>query len=221
MKKKFAFTLIEVLIAITVFAVWVLAVLRILTWNLSIMDHTNMKLQSTVLAKEWLELLYNLRDSNLEKDLQWNCVLDQDIYSWTPADLEEKTESSICAGFFGNEADEILQLSFDKNSYYYQKISTYTDDFDDLFEKNKICEFADDDMIWFAYCDAFEGWEDTFFARYLSFTWINISEASDLKISQTQEILPKDKIIKVESHVLYKKWHKTGDVVFESFIWNY
>jgi hypothetical protein len=27
--------------------------------------------------------------------------------------------------------------------------------------------------------------------------------------------------LKVESHVLYKKWWMTGDVVFESFIWDY
>ena len=51
MKKKFWFTLMEVLIAITVFSIGVLAVLRVLTWNLSIMDNTEIKLQSTVLAK--------------------------------------------------------------------------------------------------------------------------------------------------------------------------
>jgi hypothetical protein len=33
--------------------------------------------------------------------------------------------------------------------------------------------------------------------------------------------LPVDKILKVESHVLYKKWWNTWEVVFESFIWNY
>jgi hypothetical protein len=33
--------------------------------------------------------------------------------------------------------------------------------------------------------------------------------------------LPEDKILKVESHVLYNKLGKTWDIVFESFIWNY
>ena len=75
MKKKFAFTLIEILIAISVFAIGILAVLRVLTWNLSVLDTTNIKLQATVLAKEWIELLYNVRDSNLEKNLSWNCVM--------------------------------------------------------------------------------------------------------------------------------------------------
>ena len=64
-------------------------------------------------------------------------------------------------------------------------------------------------MFWYSYCS--EWWEPTFFARYLSFSQVNVSNGS----------LPNDKILKVESHVLYKKWYKTGDLVFESFIWNY
>ena len=218
MKRKFAFTLIEVLIAITVFAIGVLAVLRVLTWNLSIMDHTNIKLQSTVLAKEWLELLYNLRDSNLERWLQWNCVLDQSIYSINQDDLILENENQICTGYFGS-GDQLLQLSFDKDNYYYQNISEYSDTFDDLFDNNKLCKFTWDiwgtSMSWYAYCVQ-NSWEPTFFARYLSFTWVDLSG-----YNETMQVLPKDKILKVESHVLYKKWYKTGGIVFESFIWNY
>jgi len=210
MKKKFWFTLIEMLIAITVFAIGVLAVLRVLTWNLSIMDHTSMKLQSTVLAKEWLELVYNLRDSNLEKSLPWNCVLNQEVYGWDSNNLENKTVEDICTGYFGS-GNNVLQLAFDENNYYYQNLTWSHDYFTGLFEDNKLCLFSwNGSMSWFAYC-SWDKWEPTFFARYLSFTWV----------SADSEILPKDKIIKVESHVLYKKWHKTWDIVFESFIWNY
>ena len=217
MKKKFAFTLIEILIAITVFAIGVLAVLRVLTWNLSIMDHTNMKLQSTVLGKEWLELLYNLRDSNLEKELQRNCILNQDIYSWNGNDwtsiYESHTEDDICDGYFGD--NKILQVSFDQKKYLYQKLTGYSVDFDALFESNRLCLFTweiwGDNMSWFSYCSG-DTWEPTFFARYLSFTWVTVDWWATL---------PEEKILKVESHVLYKKWHKTWDIVFESFIWNY
>ena len=210
MRKKLAFTLIEMLIAITVFAIGVLAVLRILTWNLSIMDHTNMKLQSTVLAKEWLELVYNLRDSNLEKMLPWNCVLSHDVYSLPPEGIEE---DKICDGYFGND-NAILQLSFDSENYYYQKLTGYSENFDLLFENNKLCLFTWDNMSWYAYC-SWDVWESTFFSRYLSFTGVSLSGYGE------SDFLPSDKILKVESHVLYKKWHKTGDIVFESFIWNY
>ena len=215
MKKKSWLTLIEMLVAITVFSIGVLAVLRILTWNLSIMDNTEMKLQSTVLAKEWLELVYNLRDSNLEKELPWNCVLNQEVYGWNLNDLENKTVDNICIEYFGSDSNKILQLSFDNEIYYYQNLTDSSESFDGLFEDNKLCLFSwYDGMSWFAYCSG-DTWEPTFFARYLSFTGVSVDGWA---------VLPKDKILKVESHVLYKKWnkkYKTWDIVFESFIWNY
>lgn len=66
MNKK-AFTLIEVLIAITVFSVGVLAVLNLIMNNLSTLDKVQTKITATLLAKEGIELAYNIRDSNLQK----------------------------------------------------------------------------------------------------------------------------------------------------------
>jgi len=52
MHKKSAFTFIEVIIAITVFAVGVLAVLRLITQNLVTLDVTEARTTATFLAKE-------------------------------------------------------------------------------------------------------------------------------------------------------------------------
>jgi prepilin-type N-terminal cleavage/methylation domain-containing protein len=52
MYKKSAFTFIEVIIAITVFAVGVLAVLRLITQNLVTLDTTEARTTATFLAKE-------------------------------------------------------------------------------------------------------------------------------------------------------------------------
>jgi prepilin-type N-terminal cleavage/methylation domain-containing protein len=52
MKKKSAFTFIEVIIAITVFSIGVLAVLRLITQNLVILDVTEARTTATFLAKE-------------------------------------------------------------------------------------------------------------------------------------------------------------------------
>lgn len=218
MKRKFGLTLIETLVAITVFSIGVFAVLRVLTWNLSIMDRTNMKLQSTVLAKEWLELLYNVRDSNLNKGLPWDCIMDKGIYDINQSTLNSNIEygggdpkNYICKWFFWKDLNKIVQLSFDENNYLSQKILDKASNFDQLFEDNKLCLFTWEQMQRYSYCDQNGLWEPTFFARYLSFSQVNVSNGS----------LPNDKILKVESHVLYKKWYKTGDLVFESFIWNY
>jgi prepilin-type N-terminal cleavage/methylation domain-containing protein len=52
MKNKAAFTFIEVIIAITVFAIGVLAVLRLITQNLVTLDITQSRTTATFLAKE-------------------------------------------------------------------------------------------------------------------------------------------------------------------------
>jgi len=221
MKKKYAFTLIEILVAILVFSIWILAVLRVIMWNISVMDYTNRKLQSTVLAKEWIELLYNVRDSNLEKNLSWNCVMNPVIYTLSTGELSylinhagSDFESVICSDHFGGS--KLLQLSFNKDFYIIQNTTAKISDFDILFEQNKLCLYKDTTkkMSWYAYCKDEIWWEETFFARYLSFVWVETSEG-------LLNILPENKILKVESHVLFKKWDSTGDVVFESFIWNY
>ena len=234
MKKRLAFTLIEILIAISVFAIGILAVLRVLTGNLSTLDTANIKLQATVLAKEWIELLYNVRDSNLEKNLSWDCVMKNDGYGWTSDKLNnylwdlENPEDRICDWKFWT--GKILKLSFDKNNYLYQKLENKQESFNALFEKSKLCLFSWDDMYWYSYCEG-KWWEETIFARYLSFTPVYIdvkantfSTASAAKSNLAQSnvyVLPEDKILKVESHVLYNKHGKTWDIVFESFIWNY
>ena len=55
------------MIAITVFAIGVLAVLRLLTSNLVTMDKTENRTIATFLAKESLEMVYNMRDTNVQK----------------------------------------------------------------------------------------------------------------------------------------------------------
>ena len=141
MKRKLWLTLIETLVAITVFSIGAFAVLRVLTWNLWIMDRTNMKLQSTVLAKEWLELLYNVRDSNLDKWLPWNCIMDKGIYNLNQVNLNSNIayygwdpKNYICKWFFGENLNNIVQVSFDEINYLSQDILSKPQTFDELFE---------------------------------------------------------------------------------------
>ena len=57
----------------------------------------------------------------------------------------------------------------------------------------------------------FNQWRKTWFARYLLITWVVADGGT----------LPKDKILKVESHVLYQRWATTWEKVIETFIGNY
>ena len=228
MQKKSAFTFIEVMIAIVIFSVGILTVMRLITDNLETMDQNNLKIQATLLAKEGIELVYNMRDANLKKELSWNCLMNQDMYLWDAEELSDQIwrwnqsnfENVICDWYFGENNN--LQISFDMINYNYHKQSDKSDIFYDNYQNNKLYLYSADiswyPTSWYGHeikndklSDKSLQSEDTFFARYLSFE----------KVKEWDNILPQDKILKIESHVLYMKWWYTGEVVFESFIWNY
>ncbi len=229
MQKKSAFTFIEVMIAIVIFSVGILTIMRLITDNLETMDKNNIKIQATLLAKEGIELVYNMRDANLKKELSWNCLMNDDMYLRSAEDLSEKIwrwsdisnfEEVICDGYFGE--DNNLQVSFDMVNCMYHDQSLKSNIFEDNYKNNKLYLFSADiswyPVSWYGYefdndkiyYESLQS-NDTFFARYLSFG----------KVKEWDAYLPEDKIMKIESHVLYMKGWYTGEVIFESFIWNY
>lgn len=227
MRRKLAFTFIEIMVAITVFSVGILVVMRLITDNLDAMDKNNIRLQATLLAKEGIELVYNIRDANLRKQLSWNCLMNKDMYTWTTEDLSKKIwrlgqldfEKTICDWYFGE--DNNLQVWFDIINYVYYNLSDKTNSFYDNYKNNKLYMYTKNmswyKLSWYGYKSDKDGIygdieiRDTVFARYISFS----------KVREGDYYLPSDKILKVESHVLYMRWWNTGEVVFESFIWNY
>ena len=213
MHKKSAFTLIEVIIAITVFAVGVLAVLRLITQNLVTLDKTEARTTATFLAKEWIELTYNMRDSNKAKSLPWDCILDPNLSADDFGYYDEKT---VCVRSFASwtEDNNILQLSFTLEGYMYTNIVERAEDFFGLWSGNKLYYttgyVAGTELFRYSNFPT-ENLEPTVFSRYISFGVVR----------EWDKILPPNKILKVESHVLYMKGSITWEVVLESFIWNY
>lgn len=67
-------TLIEVLITIVVFSIGILTILSVITSSLSIGRRSRNRTTATMLAKEWLEMMYNIRDTNLDKAQPRWCV---------------------------------------------------------------------------------------------------------------------------------------------------
>ncbi|MCK9467548.1 MAG: prepilin-type N-terminal cleavage/methylation domain-containing protein [Candidatus Absconditabacterales bacterium] len=217
MKKKYAFTFIEVMIAIVIFSVGILAVLNLLTNNLKSMDRNNLKLQASLLAKEGIELVYNLRDSNIEKGLSWNCLMNDEMYTWDSEKLSDKIrrdnqteiEDIVCKGYFSIESG--LKIGFDPQNYLYSENFQISNDFIVNLTEAKLFFFSDNTgLSRYAYSSNNTGVE-TNFARYILFK----------AVKENNETLAIDKILKVESHVLYKKGAYTGELVFESFIGNY
>ena len=110
--------------------------------------------------------------------------------------------------------DTLLKLSFDEKYYLYQALTEKKQAFDDLFKDNRLCLYKNEskNLSRYAYCSENGWWEETIFARYISFAPVSLDADNKLPVA---------KILKVESHVLYDKMGNTWDIVFESFIWNY
>ncbi len=212
MKKRPWFTLIEMLIAISVFGIGILVVLQFIVHNLSVVDTTKQKTTATLLAKEWIELVYNMRDANLYKYLKRDCVLNNKLYS----KLQNEINSSdkICDKYFasGLENHEVLQVAMSWSNYISATWAPLESDFLENFDTHRLYEQSGNlswyPTTWLSHNSEGKTWR---FARYIIFTWIN----------EDGDMLPLNKLIKVESHVFIGKWGYTWEIVLESFIWNY
>ncbi len=217
-------TLIETIIMIWVFSIGILTVLNLLSQSLYSLDNVKLRTQATLLAKEGIDLVYNMRDSNLKKELPWDCIVKVDIYTknlerlgkWNPWSNQEWL-GIFCESYFSKLSwdTNVLQIGFDKDVYIGAGITWSSEEFDVMFDSNKIYlhswSISKQNMKWYSY-DNDENAEETFFARYISFDEIKDWDSNSLSGWQ---------ILKVESNVLWRKGWATGHIVLESFVGDY
>lgn len=187
---KKGFTLIEIMIVLFVFSVWILAVLKLIFFNISTIDSLKSKTTATLLAKEWLELVYTIRDSNKIAELPRNCIKNNAY--------DGQIETDVCKYHF-----------LDNNGLRKVESKENERELSPLLENNKQLYIKENEH--WSYYTHEETNNQSVFSRYILFTWVNI----DTTTRETWSLL------KIESHVLYQKWAKTGEVVLEWFIWNY
>jgi hypothetical protein len=70
-QKKHAFTLAEVIIVCSLFAVMVIWIIFAINRSFVYLDNTRLSVRATNLAREWVEMVYNRRDTNRRK-YSWN-----------------------------------------------------------------------------------------------------------------------------------------------------
>jgi prepilin-type N-terminal cleavage/methylation domain-containing protein len=212
MKKFKAFTLIETLIVIIVFCIGILVVLQWLSQTLRNKDYANTQIKSAFFAREWIELLFNLRDANYHKKLPRNCIFNPR----NSVTLNNEDDNPFCIGYLWSWADnQILKIwIWSGNEYVYVKTGNLADDFDQNLSWFQIYFHTGTKLngeTWFRYDYTWTEDEKTWFARYLLITWV---------VADWWNV-DKDKLLKVESHVLYQRWSITWEKVMETFIGNY
>jgi len=204
------------MIAITVFAIGVLAVLRLLTSNLVTVDKTETRTIATFLAKEWLDLVYNIRDANIQKGLPWDCLLSDDIavdtsiwISQDPFALVQACRWHFASGFADAHA---LALGFSLSGYFFAQEFALSQHFAENFVRFALYALTGLDtssVSWYAHAPTPIPSTAHVFARYIVFTGVSV----------WSERLPLQDVLKVESHVLFSKWASTWEIILESFIW--
>ena len=214
MKKIKAFTLIETLIVIVVFCIGILAVLQWLSQTLRNKDYANTQIKAAFFAREWIELVFNLRDANYHKELPWNCIFN---YVSNPITVEldendEETEDLFCNWKLWIENGKYIKIWMWSGKEYInvEPVESLGESFDDRFENSKIYfhtwYIGNETWFWYDY-DSTNG-KETWFARYLVIDTVNWVDDSD-------------KLLKIQSYVLYKKGYLTWEKIMETFIGNY
>jgi len=195
MNKKW-FTIVELIIAILIFWFWILVLLVILNKNVLLSKKVYLTTQSTLLAKQWMEIVYNIRDSNNIKFQKWNYLTWIDPnkeYFWTWKSYLVWTELT----WYKNKMQQINNPNF-LNTRLYKKKWNFL---------NTLWETV---YSWLYY--NYSTWEKTPFARYVWFTWVYL--APDNKIMTWD-------IFKIISTVNYKYWSIKGKIVLDWFISNW
>ncbi len=203
-------TLVEILIAIFVFGIGILSVLTMITQSIATSDRIKHQTQATLYAKEWIELIYHLRDTNIKRAFPRNCI---------PTDQIDLSNDELCDGYFlSGDLSSTLTIAFDPITTMKTKIITIGSWFSGQLAASRLYTHSwwilQDPVITGSRVnhDPISGLSLPY-GRYISF--------SGAVLSGSNEIIPSQILIKVQSIWLYQYGAVTGTVLLESFIANY
>jgi hypothetical protein len=144
--------------------------------------------------------------------LRRNCIFNKDGFE--PNRPYSEVDEPFCDWLFASWTILKIWIWTDDKFIETEIIDKLDDGFDENLSKFQIYLHTWSDLNGFTgylYNHDSKGGEETWFGRYLL-----IKEVSD-----GENTVDSDKLLKIESHVLYKRWYLTGEKVMETFIWNY
>ncbi len=194
------FTIIELVIAILIFWIWLLTVLIVLNKNIIFAKKVELKTQATFLAKEWIEFVYNVRDSNKIKYYPRNFL------SWTNDDIKNNTYEKFSVKtiyipyiYITWYKISLIKVNNIKDTRLYNFSGFYTNP---SWENIYSWEFYN-----------YSTGKKTPFSRYITFSWVLLWK--EWWVADINQIL------KLKSKVFYSHWSITWKVIFNSIIWDW
>ncbi len=138
-------TLIEMMIVIVILAIWIMGVLTVITYWLNFVGQIRQEVIATNLAREWVEWVYNIRDTNRER---WSGRRDE---CWLLKD--PLGNDSDCQDEPWIEDDEYILTQNEKNDnkYYlltwdYEPLDVFDDD--ELTDQDRRYSLRQEDWYW-------------------------------------------------------------------------
>lgn len=203
-----AMTLIELLVVIFVLWIWILSITVLITKNLSVTKNIHYQNSATILAREWIEMVYNTKNTNKILWYKRNCAIRE-------TDLLSQNEDFCKQYMFNTWAESHLFIidGATRDSIVLSWIDW--SDFNEIFEKSRLyLTWITKNWINITWYTHIPNENPTPFARYISFTWIQ-----DIPIDSP---IKQNDIHHISSTVLYKlSENTTWSITLESFITNY
>lgn len=202
MQQHKALTLIEILIAIMVFAVGVLAVLQLVTNNIKTVHRVSNHMDATMLATQWLELAYEIRNTNSYKEFNdaWDCF----VVNTASGNENLCEEGKQFRSLIGKQWLIIAPAWPDSNTYRTASATELPGTIDTLKyipKPLRLYRHTTDGLT--RYNHNSDG-DETQYGRYLSFEKLAWYET--------------EKVFAIHSHVLIDEWSRIKDVTISSAI---
>jgi len=179
LKNKKAITLIEVMIAIFVFTLWITSVFMLISSTARINTYNKNFIIASNLAREQIELIRNIRDTNYKNLQKWNLLRPK---SWNyslvfqPGSFYKIENWAWVWGF------HIKSSTWASISDFETALKTAWDQWE---ENYRLCLDTNNNYI---YCDAW-AWKKTNFFKYIEIS--NLKDASGNIIKDTLKITSK------------------------------
>lgn len=198
--KKSWFSMIEVIVGIFIFTIWLTAIYMTISSSISVNDYNKNQIIASNLAREWIELVKNLRDANYTNMRSWNSInpnITSDfsnplnkIQTWTYYKVE--TNFSLISSSYSVKIDKIVDFG-EWVSLLNTKMKNYELclDSSNTYKHNNNCIAA--------------GMKKSWFYRYVKF--------EDLKYvnSSWNEVLVKDAYKVISKVIWFHRWyHETS-----------